>query len=101
LERVQVQRERELARYQAVIHLRSPSLERGYNHRNPVRTETAPEAALVDERIAEVWDGHPRRYFIESTDDFLEKARLAVEHIRRELPDCCRTHPVEELERHG
>lgn len=95
---LQLRREQEFARYQAVIHLRSPTLEKGYNHRNPVRTETALEAARIDERIAMVWDGHPRRFFIESTDDFLEKARIAVELIRKELPTCCQTHPVKELE---
>lgn len=96
-EELQIQREREFARYQAVIHLRSPSRENGYNHSNPVRIETASQAALVDERIARAWDGHPRRFFIESAPDFLEKARNAVELIRNELPPCCRTHPVDEL----
>lgn len=95
---LQIDRERELARYQAVIHLRSPSQERGYNHSNPIRIETAPEAARIDERIAGAWDGHPRRFFIESTDDFLEKAQAAVELIRKELPACCQTHPIKGLE---
>lgn len=43
--------EAELARYTTVIHLRTPP--RGeYNHHNPLRTETAAEAAAIDERIA-------------------------------------------------
>ena len=33
--------EDELKRYDAVIHLRTPSLDRGYNHQNPLRTESA------------------------------------------------------------
>jgi predicted ATPase len=94
---LQIDRKRELARYQAVIHLRSPSQERGYNHSNPVRIETAPEAARIDARIAEAWDGHPRRFFIESTDDFLEKAQAAVELIRNELPACCRAHSLAQI----
>lgn len=34
----------ELARYSAVIHLRTPEVHGGYDHRNPVRTETAHQA---------------------------------------------------------
>jgi hypothetical protein len=37
----------ELRRYDAVIHLRTPPVENGYNHQNPLRTETAVEAADV------------------------------------------------------
>ena len=92
-----IRRELELKRYEAVIHLRTPSLEKGYNRSNPVRTETALQAARVDEMIARAWDGHPKRYFVESTDNFLEKARKAVELIRDELPACCKTHPVREF----
>ena len=32
-------RSAELARYAAVIHLRTPPAERGYNHQNPLRTD--------------------------------------------------------------
>jgi predicted ATPase len=31
----------ELGRYDAVIHLRTPAQEHGYNHQNPLRTESA------------------------------------------------------------
>ncbi len=96
-EEVGARRAEEFARYQAVIHMRSTSLERGYNHSNPVRTESALEAARVDKRIAQVWDGHPRRFFIESTENFLEKAAKAVDLIKEELPECCRAHPISEF----
>ena len=82
----------ELARYAAVIHLRPPAEESGYDWSNPVRTETAAEAAAIDRRIAEAWTGHPRRFFVESTPDFLQKALKAVELLRLELPACCRSH---------
>jgi predicted ATPase len=88
-------REREIARYDAVIHLRTPGADEGYNQRNPVRVESAAEAALVDERIAEVWRGHARRYVVESTSEFLQKAHRAVAILRRELPECCRAHLVD------
>lgn len=84
-------RQAEFARYHAVLHLRTPPVS-GYNHQNPVRVETAAEAAIIDRRIVSAWDGHPRRFFLESTDDFLEKVRNTVRILRAELPDCCRRH---------
>lgn len=79
----------ELARYDAVIHLRTPSPSRGYNHANPLRTESPSAAAEIDARILEVWAPHPRRHVVESTDDFLEKATAALMILRAELPECC------------
>jgi predicted ATPase len=87
-------RERELARYAAVIHLRTPTAAQGYDHRNPVRIESALEAAAADAKIAEAWRDHPRRTFVESTGEFLEKAARAVALVRDEVPECCRAHPV-------
>lgn len=85
-------REAELRRYDAVIHLRVPPARLGYNHSNPVRIETAAEAAAIDERISRAWEGHPRVLLVESTADFLEKGRRAIELLRAEVPSCCRTH---------
>lgn len=82
----------ELARYDAVLHLRTPSAASGYNHRNPVRVESAEEAARIDERILREWERHPRRYVVESSVDFLEKAQRAIEVLRGELPPCCQEH---------
>lgn len=80
----------QLLRYDAVIHLRPPPPERGYDHSNPLRTETAAEAAAIDARIFAAWDGHPRRHVVEATPDFLVKARRALELLHEELPACCR-----------
>ena len=88
----------ELARYDAVIHLRTPALAGGYNHSNPVRTESAEEAAAIDERVAAAWAGHPRVFFVESTIDFLHKAQRAIQTLRGELPDCCKRHVVPTVE---
>lgn len=85
-------REAELARYRAVIHLRTPGADNGYNHQNPMRIESAREAAEIDERIALCWEGHPRRYFVDSRRDFLQKAQEALHLIRAEVPACCRAH---------
>lgn len=80
----------QLCRYDAVIHLRTPTLDGGFNHRNPLRTETAVEAAAIDARIASAWALHPRRFLVEATPDFLAKARRALGIIRAEVPACCR-----------
>jgi predicted ATPase len=85
-------RDEELRRYVAVIHLRTPSVTSGYNHSNPVRLESAEEAALVDQRIAAAWDGHPRRSFVESSPDFLIKAHQTLELLRGLMPTCCAGH---------
>ena len=78
----------ELARYHAVIHLRTR------RSTAATTTTTAPdrdaaEAAAIDERIAEAWARHPRRYEVASAADFLTKAARAVELLRAELPACC------------
>jgi predicted ATPase len=88
LESLGEDRDNELARYERVIHLRTPA-GNNYNYSNPLRIENAKEAALIDERILRVWDGHPRRDVIASTDDFLDKAREAVALLRLALPACC------------
>ena len=82
----------ELARYEAVIHLRTPAAPQGYDHSNPVRRETAEEAAVLDERILAVWSAHPKRSIIEPADTFLHKVEATLDAIRRELPACCRQH---------
>jgi hypothetical protein len=82
----------ELARYDAVLHLRTPSVGSGYDHSNPVRVESAAEAARIDERILRAWERHPRRYVVETATDFLEKAHRALEVLRGELPPCCQGH---------
>jgi predicted ATPase len=80
----------ELARYDAVIHLRTPSADGGYNHRNHLRIESASEAVAIDERILRAWDGHPRRVVVDAAPDFLTKATRALERLSAELPACCR-----------
>jgi predicted ATPase len=85
----------ELARYDAVIHLRTPSSEQGYDRANPLRTETPADAARIDARIGVEWDGHPRVFTVDASADFVVKAGRALELVRAELPECCRAHPVD------
>jgi predicted ATPase len=77
------------ARYDAVIHLRVPGATNGYGT-TALRVETVQQARAIDERILNAWQGHPRRYIVEPTSDFLTKATSALEYLERELPDCCR-----------
>lgn len=81
-------KEREIARYSTVIHLRTPSI--GYNHQNPLRIESAEEAHAIDERIAEAWAAHPHRVFIENAPDFMSKAHAALDAIVAALKESCR-----------
>lgn len=75
----------ELARYHVVIHLRTPSPAHGYNRVNPLRIESADEAAAIDERILAAWAGHPRRIVIPAASDFLAKANQAIKVLASEL----------------
>lgn len=86
---LKISHKEELLSYSAVIHLRTPTLENGYNHKNPVRTETVNEALEMDQKIEAAWDGHPRRFFIESTESFMEKAEKTFRILRKEIPNCC------------
>ena len=83
-------REREMRRYDVVIHLRTPASGAGYNNGNPLRTENAETAAQIDRALEAVWKGHPRRFIVPPSSDFLEKASRTVEILRAEMPECCR-----------
>jgi predicted ATPase len=87
-------RELELSRYDTVVHLRTAHAA-AYNNHNPLRIETAAEAALIDEQIARAWEGHPHRLLVENTEDFLHKAERTLELLRAELPACCRASAVD------
>jgi len=81
----------ELARYHAVIHLRTPSHEEGYSWSNPLRIESAAEAAAIDVKIAAAWALHPRRIEVPAMSDFLAKTARAVAAIQALIPACCRS----------
>lgn len=83
-----------LARYAAVLHLRTPHAEHGYDRRNPLRVESAEEASEIDTTIFDAWSRHPRRYEIESRRTFLQKVEATLDALRLEVPPCCRTHPL-------
>jgi len=82
----------QLSRYHAVIHLRTPPVGAGYNLSNPLRIETAEEAAAIDARIARIWERHSRRFVVEAAADFLTKASRSMAILRDEVPECCNHH---------
>ena len=86
--------EEQLKRYDAVIHLRTPAIDNGYNRTNPLRIESAADAAAIDARIAQLWEEHPRRFIVEASPDFMGKAARAIEILRAEMPECCRQHVI-------
>ena len=81
--------EEQLARYHMVIHLRTPGVE-SYNRQNPLRIESAEQAADIDRLLEQAWDGHPRRIVVPAAPEFLTKAERVMEILRDELPACCR-----------
>ncbi len=83
----------ELARYKAIIHLRTPGVDLGYDHSNPLRTEDPAAAAEIDTRIEQAWRDHPRRTIIDANADFPTKAGQALAAIAVELPSCCHPEP--------
>jgi hypothetical protein len=72
----------------------SPPATSGYNRQNRLRVESADEAARLDALILDVWSGHPRRFIIDSTADFVAKATRALELVKAELPSCCQVDPL-------
>jgi hypothetical protein len=84
----------QIRRYDAVIHLRTPQIENGYNHRNPLRIESAEDALMIDRKIEHAWATHPRRFIVDAHPDFLNKAARALTILRAEMPECCRRHVV-------
>jgi predicted ATPase len=87
----------ELSRYVAVIHLRTPAGTQGYDHSNPVRRESAQEAALLDARVLDAWSEHPRRSIIAAEETFAQKVQATLEAVRAELPRCCRSHAPDRI----
>lgn len=81
-------REWELARYAAVIHLRTP-VAAAYDRSNTLRIESPDEATSLDARVEWAWRGYRQRSVIDSAATFDEKIAAALAVVRAELPLCC------------
>lgn len=70
--------EYEYSRYDLVIHLRvpPPGAYEQQRRNNPARRETYTEACVLDQRISDVWSGHPHYHDIR-TDDWQTKITTA------------------------
>ena len=73
----------------------TPTLADGFDNSNPLRVESAEQAAILDPRIAAAWSSHSRRVEVPSTTDFLQKARVVLQLVRAELPECCHGHDID------
>lgn len=78
--------ETELARYSMVIHLRTPPADGGYDHSNPLRIESAAEAAKIDAHIEQIWSSHPHRVIVENNSAFVHKVERVLGLLRAEFP---------------
>ena len=75
--------EKELSRYYAVIHMRTPDDANGYNLINSLRIENASESKIIDDKIGTLWSKHPRYVEVSSSKNFLEKAAIALNYINK------------------
>lgn len=77
----QTSRNQELARYDWLLHL-DTAHENDYETTNAVRTENFHEALLLNDKIKKSWEGHPRRFVITASSDFITKMATATDIIR-------------------
>lgn len=82
-------KEQIFARYFAVIHMRTPGIEKGYNYANPMRIESPEQAATLDCQIEAAWEGHPNRIIVDATESFSEKVDHVTNIIRAAMANCC------------
>lgn len=75
--------DKELSRYYAVIHMRTPDDTNGYNQVNSLRIENASESKIIDDKIEALWSKHPRYVEVLSSKSFLEKAEIALKYINK------------------
>ncbi len=76
-------REKEIAKYDWVIHLDTAD-ENSFDTTNPVRIESHKEALELNEKIKQAWEGHSQRIVIPHESEFLAKitrAKTAIEMI--------------------
>jgi CYTH domain-containing protein/thymidylate kinase len=76
------------SRYNMVIHLESASVRAAAHYtleNNAARTEKDTEAAALDERTRQAWEGHQHHVVIEGRDDFNAKLTAAFNSMGRVL----------------
>lgn len=81
-----IERESELKRYSAVVHVEVPN--HGYE-KNRIRRESVRTARAIDRKIVAAWRGHPRYLTVSAQAGFLDKLAYAIQLLGGELPECC------------
>ncbi|HVJ63934.1 MAG TPA: ATP-binding protein [Bdellovibrionota bacterium] len=76
--------EAELARYDLLIHMETPT-GGDYQLDARVRVEDVEKALELDHRIAEAWVRHPRRHFVKSRSSFIEKVEEVISIINESV----------------
>jgi hypothetical protein len=71
----------ELGRYDLVVHMQSPTAYNGYDFSNPIRTESASQAKMLDRKILQVWAKHPHRVVVAHKKSFIEKVEEVLSVI--------------------
>lgn len=76
--------------YDLVIHLNTTAkgAEDFYTlENNKARTESVSEAREIDDKLLQVWEGHPNRVILDNNCSFSEKAgkaeALVIEHVQK------------------
>lgn len=82
---VESSKAREFEKYSAVIHMRTPDVNGGYNFQNALRIETAEQAQFIDRRIESIWLGHPNYIQIPNFPSFFDKAAAALNAIQKNI----------------
>lgn len=76
--------EKELARYDAVLHL-SPPPEKDFYQATNVRTENLQQAFEIDDKILKIWEKHPNRLVVPREKHYFEKAEIIKNFVEKEL----------------
>ena len=78
---------KELARYSGVIHIETPGSSAQYR-RNAIRQESVRAPRSVDDHIAKLWNKQPNRMRVDAQQNFLDKARHAIDLHHQQLSEC-------------
>jgi predicted ATPase len=76
--------EKELKRYDILIHLTTPKNKELYQLTKE-RTENHKLALELDKKTIKAWEGHPKRFIIDDEKDFLVKVEKVVSLIENEI----------------
>lgn len=74
--------EKELARYDLVIHLDTADHE-DYDYTNQFRIETPKEAHDINEKVKQIWSQHPNRRIIPADESFSVKVAQVLDLVGR------------------